>query len=391
MSRVPPRSLISGRKPRISWLPAPRPVPNSNRPPERWSSMATFSATLAGWFTCGSGLKIPEPRWIRSVECARYPRNTSLAERCEYSSRKWCSVTHTYLKPAWSAAFTSSSSFINAWCSASGSFSRRNCGVYPCTKIPNSITSPRTRRPDLTPCQVPRPPNLSGPGRSPCGSGVGAAVDAQRRPGDEAAVVGREHGDDRRHDVGWREAVGDDRRHLGEEAPVGVAREHAGRGLGDAALDAPRRDGRHPDAALAVLDGERVRHGVDAALARGIRRHVRVTERSRGRAEVHDRRVLRLEQRRDGGPADEERPGEVDADHLVPRGERALVGVGGAEDARRVHQHVETAEAVDGGAHAGLDGLLVGDVEHRRGEALADAVGVGQLGGPRQPRFVDVD
>ena len=25
---------------------------------------------------------------------------TSLAERCEYSSRKWCSVTHTYLKPA---------------------------------------------------------------------------------------------------------------------------------------------------------------------------------------------------------------------------------------------------------------------------------------------------
>ncbi len=30
---------------------------------------------------------------------------TSLAERCEYSSRKWCSVTQTYLKPASSAAF----------------------------------------------------------------------------------------------------------------------------------------------------------------------------------------------------------------------------------------------------------------------------------------------
>ena len=29
---------------------------------------------------------------MRSVLCARYPRNTSLAERCEYSSRKWCSV-----------------------------------------------------------------------------------------------------------------------------------------------------------------------------------------------------------------------------------------------------------------------------------------------------------
>ena len=33
--------------------------------------MATRSATLAGWLTWGSGLKIPEPRWIRSVAWAR--------------------------------------------------------------------------------------------------------------------------------------------------------------------------------------------------------------------------------------------------------------------------------------------------------------------------------
>src|SRR6201999_2785317 len=39
-------SVIPGRKPRISWEPAPRPLPNSNRLPERWSSMATFSATF---------------------------------------------------------------------------------------------------------------------------------------------------------------------------------------------------------------------------------------------------------------------------------------------------------------------------------------------------------
>ncbi len=71
ISRVPVRSVISGRNPRISWLPAPRPVPNSNRPFDRWSSIATRSATFAGWFTCGSGLKIPEPTWIRSVACAR--------------------------------------------------------------------------------------------------------------------------------------------------------------------------------------------------------------------------------------------------------------------------------------------------------------------------------
>jgi hypothetical protein len=33
-------------------------------------------------------LKIPEPRWMFDVAAARYPRNTSLAERCEYSVRK---------------------------------------------------------------------------------------------------------------------------------------------------------------------------------------------------------------------------------------------------------------------------------------------------------------
>ena len=71
ISLVPDRSFMPGRKPRISWLPAPRPVPNSKRPSDRWSSMATRSATLAGWFTWGSGLKMPEPRWMRSVAWAR--------------------------------------------------------------------------------------------------------------------------------------------------------------------------------------------------------------------------------------------------------------------------------------------------------------------------------
>ena len=33
--------------------------------------MATRSATLAGWLTWGSGLKMPEPRWIRSVAVAQ--------------------------------------------------------------------------------------------------------------------------------------------------------------------------------------------------------------------------------------------------------------------------------------------------------------------------------
>ncbi len=64
-------SVMPGMNPRISWLPAPRPVPNSKRPSERWSSIATFSATFTGWLTGASGLKMPEPRWMRSVACAR--------------------------------------------------------------------------------------------------------------------------------------------------------------------------------------------------------------------------------------------------------------------------------------------------------------------------------
>jgi hypothetical protein len=44
-----------------SWLPAPRPVPNSKRRLLRWSSMATFSAVRTGWLTRGERLKMPDP------------------------------------------------------------------------------------------------------------------------------------------------------------------------------------------------------------------------------------------------------------------------------------------------------------------------------------------
>jgi hypothetical protein len=51
-------------KPRCSVDDDPRPTPNSNRPSESWSIMATRSATRAGWFTGGVMLKIPVPTWI---------------------------------------------------------------------------------------------------------------------------------------------------------------------------------------------------------------------------------------------------------------------------------------------------------------------------------------
>ena len=52
-------------KPFCSVVDEPRPMPNSKRPSDRWSSIATRSATRAGWFTGGVMLKMPEPRWMR--------------------------------------------------------------------------------------------------------------------------------------------------------------------------------------------------------------------------------------------------------------------------------------------------------------------------------------
>ena len=86
-------------KPKTSVVDDPRPVPNSKRLSIRWSSSATVSATRAGLFTGGVMLKIAEPRWMRSVCAPTYDRNTSGPGMCEYSSRKWCSGHHTYLKP----------------------------------------------------------------------------------------------------------------------------------------------------------------------------------------------------------------------------------------------------------------------------------------------------
>ena len=47
---------------------------------------------------------MPLPTCMRSVLASTYGMNTSFDDRWEYSVRKWCSVTHEYLKPALSAA-----------------------------------------------------------------------------------------------------------------------------------------------------------------------------------------------------------------------------------------------------------------------------------------------
>ena len=96
----------------------PRPVPNSKRPPERWSSIATRSAMRAGWFTGGVTLMIPEATRMRSVRARMCGITTSLAEMWQYSARKWCSVTHTYFQFDRSPASAMRVSSISRSCSA---------------------------------------------------------------------------------------------------------------------------------------------------------------------------------------------------------------------------------------------------------------------------------
>ena len=95
-------------KPPISVVDEPRPVPNSKRPPETWSIIATRSATRAGWLTGGVTLMIPLPTCICSVRASTHGISTSLAEMCEYSSRKWCSVNQAYFQLCWSPTSHSS-------------------------------------------------------------------------------------------------------------------------------------------------------------------------------------------------------------------------------------------------------------------------------------------
>src|SRR5947207_1447677 len=101
-------SRVGMPKPNTSVVDEPRPVPNSKRPSERWSSMATRSAMRAGWLTGGVVLKMAEPTWILEVRAATKERKTSGAGMCEYSVRKWCSGHHTYLTPCFSHSMAKS-------------------------------------------------------------------------------------------------------------------------------------------------------------------------------------------------------------------------------------------------------------------------------------------
>ena len=170
---------------------------------------------------------------------------------------------------------------------------------------------------------------------------------------------------------GWSIAM-----HALDEPGVDALGEHEV--AGDRRVDRAGAHAVRPDAVAGVLDGEHLREREHAALRRRVGRRPRVAGERRGRRGVDDGAAARVEQRRDGGLAGEERAGEVDGEHLVPRVERVLVGAGRAQDAGDVGQDVQRAVASTALADGPLGGGGVADVaddvdarRRRRGRSTA--------------------
>ena len=85
----------STRKPPSSASDDASPVPKSTRPSDTRSSVAMRSAMRAVWLKLNGSWTMPWPRRMRVVRWLAAARNTSGADECEYSSRKWCSTSHT--------------------------------------------------------------------------------------------------------------------------------------------------------------------------------------------------------------------------------------------------------------------------------------------------------
>ena len=80
-----------------------RPVPHWTRPLDSTSTVATFSATRAGWMKPKGVRVTPNPIPICSVRWESAPSTTSDEGQCDRPSRKWCSTTQQVLNPSVSA------------------------------------------------------------------------------------------------------------------------------------------------------------------------------------------------------------------------------------------------------------------------------------------------
>src|SRR4249920_1486501 len=77
---------------------------------------------------------MPRPMRMRSVLAASDVRNTSDAEQCEYSSRKWCSTAQAWSMPSLSARTTCS---VASWTMRYSASESQGLGSWSSYIIPN--------------------------------------------------------------------------------------------------------------------------------------------------------------------------------------------------------------------------------------------------------------
>src|SRR6266536_2301863 len=113
-------------------------MPNSSRPFERWSTVATSSANRSGWLSGSTWTAMPI--LIRRVQAASAAATTSGDDSTERSFWKWISASQTASRPSASAAFICArdSSKAVAWLIPAGASNSVN--------RPNSIPPSRGER-----------------------------------------------------------------------------------------------------------------------------------------------------------------------------------------------------------------------------------------------------
>ena len=141
--------------------------------------------------------------------------------------------------------------------------------------------------------------------------------------------------------------------------------------VGHARVDHARGDAIGADAARAVLDGDRPGQELHAGLRGVVSGVLGPRADARDRGEVDDRApLLQVGQR---GPADVERPREVDGNRQVPLLDWELAdGLPGRVDRGSAHHRVETAERFRGLPHRALDLAPAADVGRQGHRLLAE-------------------
>src|SRR6185369_3153161 len=183
-----------------------------------------------------------------------------------------------------------------------------------------------------------------------------AAVDRERRAGDEIGVVGDEEKNAARDVLGLAEAAHRNARHDLLEHVLRHRAHHVG-------VDVAGHDRVDRDAEARTLLRQRLGEAVDAGFGRGVVHLAVLAGLAVDRADVDDAAELARAHAVDDGPAGVEARGEIGADDGVPILPAHAVERAVARDARVVHDDLDRPHLFFDFLDRGLDRVVVADVE----------------------------